>query len=195
LRAYLVRDPDADLLKRAGAGDTAAAEALVRAHMRRVVGLARRLLGDAAEAEDVAQDVFLQVWRNAAKWRDGEAKFSTWLHRVAVNACYDRLRKRGRWVGEDAATEIADPAPHPAQQILGVQRAQRVKDALMTLPERQRAAITLCHFEEMSNAEAAGVLEISIEALESLLARGRRSLKAALADVAGDLVGQAEPSA
>jgi RNA polymerase sigma-70 factor (ECF subfamily) len=191
----VLRDPDADLLRRAGAGEAAAAEALVRAHMRRVVGLARRLLGDAAEAEDVAQDVFLQVWRHASKWRDGEAKFSTWLHRVAVNACYDRLRKRGRWVGEDAAAEIVDPAPHPAQAVLGVQRAQRVKEALMTLPERQRAAITLCHFEEMTNTEAATVLEISVEALESLLARGRRSLKAALADVAGDLVGQAEPSA
>lgn len=188
-----MRDPDAELLRRAGAGDPRAAEALVRAHMARIVGLARRLLGDAAEAEDVAQDVFVQAWKIAPRWREREAKFSTWLHRVALNACYDRLRKRGRWVGEEeTAMNTPDPAPHAAEYILRDQRAARVRAALMTLPERQRAAIALCHYEEMSNIDAAATLEISVDALESLLARGRRGLKAALADLADDLVGDAE---
>jgi RNA polymerase sigma-70 factor, ECF subfamily len=187
-----VRDPDADLLRHAGSGDVSAAEALVRAHLPRLIGLARRLLGDAAEAEDVAQDVFVKVWAIAPRWRSEEAKFSTWLHRVALNACYDRLRKRGRWVGEEAAMNIPDPRPHPAQQALQRQRAEAVNAALMNLPERQRAAIALCHFEELSNIEAASILQVSVDALESLLARGRRSLKAALADMAEDLIGDAE---
>jgi RNA polymerase sigma-70 factor (ECF subfamily) len=182
-----MHDPDVELLRRAGAGDSGAAEALVHAHLTRIVGLARRVLGDAAEAEDVAQDVFVKAWRVAPRWREGDAKFSTWLHRVALNACYDRLRKRGRWIGEEAAMNVVDPAPHAAQTIMHDQRARRVKAALMALPERQRAAIALCHYEEMSNIDAAAALQISVDALESLLARGRRALKAALADLADDL--------
>jgi RNA polymerase sigma-70 factor (ECF subfamily) len=189
-----LRDPDADLLRRAASGDTGAAEALVRAHLPRIVRVARRLLGDAAEAEDVAQDVFVQLWRMAPKWREANAKLSTWLHRVALNACYDRLRKRGRWVGEEAAMDVADTAPHPAQGVLQRQVAAAVNAALLALPERQRAAIALCHYEEMSNIDAAAVLQISVDALESLLARGRRSLKLALAGVAENLVGDAEQS-
>lgn len=189
-----MRDPDADLLRRAASGDAGAAEALVRAHLRRLVSLARRLLGDATEAEDVAQDVFVQLWRIAPRWRDQDAKLSTWLHRVAVNACYDRLRKRGRWVGEEAAADVADAAPHPAQRLLRQQVAQAVNDALLALPERQRAAIVLCHYEEVSNIEAAAILQISVDALESLLARGRRSMRLALTGQAEDLIGDAEQS-
>jgi RNA polymerase sigma-70 factor (ECF subfamily) len=189
-----VHDPDAELLRRAAAGEAGAAEALVRAHLRRIVGLARRLLGDAAEAEDVAQDVFVQLWRIAPKWRGQDAKISTWLHRVALNACYDRLRRRGRWVGEEAALNAADPAPHPAQSVQQAQVARAVNDALLALPERQRAAIALCHYEEMSNGEAAAILQVSVDALESLLARGRRNLKLALAGLAEDMVGDAERS-
>jgi RNA polymerase sigma-70 factor (ECF subfamily) len=188
-----MNDPDAELVRRAGLGDARAAETLVRAHVGRILGLARRLLGDAAEAEDVAQDTFVQLWRHAAKWRVDEAKFSTWLHRVAVNLCYDRLRKRGRWIGEEAAMQIPANEPHAANTILANQRAARVNAALATLPERQRAAIALCHYEEMSNIEAAAVLNISVDALESLLARGRRALKAALVGAAEDLLGEAEP--
>lgn len=190
-----MNDPDAELVRRAGNGDARAAESLVRAHIGRILGLARRLLGDAAEAEDVAQDVFVRLWRNASKWRSDEAKFSTWLHRVALNLCYDRLRKRGRWIGEDAAMHVPANEPHAANTILAAQRAARVNAALAMLPERQRAAIALCHFEEMTNIEAAATLEISVEALESLLARGRRALKAALSSGAEDLMGEAEPPA
>jgi RNA polymerase sigma-70 factor, ECF subfamily len=187
-------DLDAELLRKAGAGDTSAAEALVRAHLRRIVNLSRRVLGDAVEAEDVAQDVFVKVWRVAPQWREQDAKFSTWLHRVTLNACYDRLRRRGRWVGEDAALNVPDQSPLPSQAVLQHQRAAAVNNALLALPERQRAAITLCHYEEMSNVDAAAVLQVSVEALESLLARGRRKLKAALAALAEELIGEAEQS-
>lgn len=186
-----ILDPDAELVRLAGAGDSRAAEALVRKHLPRMVGLARRMLGDAMEAEDVAQEVFLRVWKAAPDWRPGAAKFETWMHRVALNLCYDRLRRRREKTDPDAGMAVADPAPLAPDQILARQRAQQVQSAIAKLPERQRAAIALCHFQDLTNIEAAAALEISVEALESLLARGRRALKEALKDMAHDLMGRA----
>ncbi len=185
-------DPDAELVRKVGAGDARAAEALVRRHLPRMVGLARRMLSDASEAEDVAQDVFLRVWREASRWQPGAAKFETWMHRVALNLCYDRLRRRREIADADAGVNVADGGPVPADQWLARQRAARVDAALAQLPERQRAAIVLVHYQELTNIAAAEMLEVSVEALESLLARGRRALKAALADVVDDLIGDAD---
>lgn len=185
-------DPDAEFVRRAGAGDSAAAEALVRRHLARMVGFARRMLNDPAEAEDVAQEVFLRVWREAPNWRPGAAKFETWMHRVALNLCYDRLRRRRETPDPDAGAMVADGAPLASEAWLAEQRATRVRAALAELPERQRAAITLVHFEERTNIEAAAMLEVSVDALESLLARGRRAMRAALAGVASDLLGSAD---
>lgn len=185
-------DPDAELVRSAGAGDARAAEALVRRHLPRMTAVARRMLNDAAEAEDVAQEVFLRVWREAPRWKPGAAKFETWMHRVALNLCYDRLRRRREHPDAEAGLYVADGAPLASEEWLARQRAAKVQNALATLPERQRAAIALVHFQEMSNIAAAEMLEVSVEALESLLARGRRALKAALADVAQDLIGDAD---
>jgi len=185
-------DPDAEFVRKAGAGDSRAAEALVRRHLPRMVRLARHMLSDAAEAEDVAQEVFLRVWREAPRWKPGAAKFETWMHRVALNLCYDRLRRRREKNDPDAGLSVADPAPLASEAWLARQRSARVQAALLELPERQRAAIVLVHFQELTNIAAAEMLEVSVEALESLLARGRRALKAALADVAQDLIGGAD---
>lgn len=185
-------DPDGALVRSIGAGEPRAAEALVRRHLPRMVGLARRMLGDASEAEDVAQEVFLRVWREAPKWRPGAAKFETWMHRVALNLCYDRLRRRRERADPDAGVNVADSAPLPSEQWLARQRAAKVDAALAALPERQRAAIVLVHYQELTNIAAAEMLEVSVEALESLLARGRRTLRAALADVVDDLIGDAD---
>ncbi len=191
-----MHDPDVDLVRQAGRGDRRAAEALLRKFSPKIVGLARRMLNDPAEAEDVAQEAFVRIWRAAPAWREGEAKFETWVHRVALNLCYDRLRKRREIVSADAGAWEQDGGPLPPQTILARQRAARVARAVAALPERQRAAITLCHYNEMTNIEAAAALEVSVDALESLLARGRRALKAALADMVEDLLGDAEtPSA
>lgn len=185
-------DPDADLVRNIGAGDARAAEALVRRHLPRMVALARRMLADASEAEDVAQDLFLRVWREAPRWKPGAAKFETWMHRVALNLCYDRLRRRRETPDPDAGVDVADSRPMPADEWLARQRAARVDAALAELPERQRAAIVLVHYQDLTNIAAAEMLEVSVEALESLLARGRRALKAALADVVNDLIGDAD---
>jgi|CXWL01.1.fsa_nt_gi RNA polymerase sigma-70 factor (ECF subfamily) len=185
-------DPDAELVRSAAAGDARAADALVRRHLPRMLGLARRVLSDATEAEDVAQEVFLRVWREAPRWRPGAAKFETWMHRVALNLCYDRLRRRRERTDPDAGLGVADAAPLASEVWLAQQRAAKVHQALAKLPERQRAAIALVHFQELGNVAAAEALEVSVEALESLLSRGRRAMKAALADVAMDLIGDAD---
>ena len=178
---------DEVLVEQVGRGDRRAAAELVRRHSPRMLGLAQRMLNDRAEAEDVTQDVFLRVWKMAPNWRPGQAKFSTWMYRVAVNLCLDRLRKP-RMSGLDSAPEHSDESATPEQSIEAQERAAQVRRALAELPERQRAAVTLCYFQELSNIEAAQVLDISIEALESLLSRGRRGLKAALAAAREDLL-------
>lgn len=180
----MVEDPDAGLVALTGQGDAEAASRLVARHLPRMTALARRMLGDSAEAEDVAQDVFLKVWTQARRWKPGAAKFETWLHRVAINACYDRLRKK-KAVPLDGTDERPDPGPDPEQQLGQAQISQAVDAALQTLPERQRAAITLCHYQGLGNIEAAAALDISVEALESLLSRGRRALKEKLRHLSG----------
>jgi RNA polymerase sigma-70 factor (ECF subfamily) len=170
-----------DLVARAGQGEASAIAMLVTRKLPRVLGLARRMLGDAAEAEDVAQETFLRAWKAAPSWRPGRAKFDTWLHRVALNLCYDRLRRRRRWTGDPPDSPDEGPAPDRGLHAQDVGR--RVDQALADLPPRQREAIVLAHYQELSGAEAADILGISVEALESLLARGRRTLRAALADI------------
>ena len=175
-------DPDEALLVRIADGDAAAVRALVGRKLPRLTGLAQRMLGDAAEAEDVAQEAFLRVWRQAPKWRPGQARFDTWLHRVALNLCYDRLRRR-REVVTDAPPEQADDGPAPDRALEAQDSGRRVGEALQRLPDRQREAIVLCHYQELGNIEAAAIMGVTVEALESLLSRGRRSLRAALADL------------
>ncbi len=172
----MVMDPDTDLVVRVGKGDRAAAQALMGRHLPAMLALARRMLSGQAEAEDCVQEAFLKVWTHAAKWQPGKAKFETWLYRVVLNQCYDRLRKKAPEPLE-AAAEVADSADPPDRGLEVADLAEAVDAALKALPERQRAAVLLCHFQERGNSEAAEMLGISVEALESLLARGRRTLR------------------
>jgi RNA polymerase sigma factor (sigma-70 family) len=160
-------------------GDRAAARALTLRLTPMVFGLARRLLNDATEAEDVAQEAMLRLWRIAPDWRQGEAKVSTWLYRVATNLCTDRLRRR-RGVALDDVAEPVDDSPGIEARITAGDRAAALDAALAELPERQRQAVVLRHLEGLANPEIAAILDISVEAVESLVARGKRTLAARL---------------
>jgi RNA polymerase sigma-70 factor (ECF subfamily) len=173
-------DPDAELVARIARGDRAAASALMARHLPKMLSLARRMLSDRAEAEDVAQEAFLKVWTHAARWKPGKAKFETWLYRVTLNQCYDRLRRKPA-LELEAAAHVADPKPGPQKALEDTALAAEVERALASLPERQRAAVVLCHYRDCGNIEAAEILGVSVEALESLLSRGRRTLRTKLA--------------
>ena len=173
-------DADAVALRSVAQGDRAAAAQLVDRNGPRLLAVARRMLGDEQAAEDVVQDAFLRLWRVAPQWRAGQAMVSTWLHRVALNLCYDRLRRKRETLMPEPI-ERADETPDAEEGLQRAQLAARVRAAVAMLPPRQRAAIALCHYEELSGAEAAEILDVSVEALESLLARGRRALRTALA--------------
>ncbi|WP_372706260.1 RNA polymerase sigma factor [Brevundimonas sp.] len=174
-------DPDEELVRRVGKGDPAAIQAMVARKLPRMLALAHRMLGDAVEAEDVAQEAMLRAWRQAPGWVSGRARFDTWLHRVGLNLCYDQLRRRREIPTETPPDRVWD-GPAPDRGLIAAGIGDAVNAALARLPERQRAAIVLCHYQELSNIEAAGLLDVSVEALESLLSRGRRALRLALAD-------------
>lgn len=164
-------------------GDAEAARVLTGRHLGRVYGFAARLLGDRAEAEDVAQEVMLRMWRVAGHWRAGEAQLSSWLYRVTLNLCTDRSRARQRR-RTDRLDDVAEPADERADTEAGLMRRERhdaLQAALATLPDRQRQAVVLRHIEGLSNPEIAAILEVGVEAVESLTARGKRGLTTALA--------------
>ncbi len=179
-------DDDA-LMSRIAQGDRDAAQTLMARNLPRILGLARRTLGDEIEAEDVAQETFIRVWNAAARWQPGQARVSTWMCRIAINLCYDRLRRR-REVLTDAVPEQADETPDQETVMRRAETGDRIARALSELPERQRQAIELVHFQELSNIEAAQILDISVDATESLLARGRRKLRDILAGDASGLM-------
>lgn len=182
-------DPDTNLVRRIAEGDQQAAAELMRLRLPRVMRVASRMLDDRSLAEDVAQDVFLKVWTHAGKWRPGAARFETWMVRVTMNLCLDRLRRR-REVTVEHMPEFGDEGSDAAQRHDAMSARSRVRQAIAALPERQRAALLLAHFEEQSNPEIATILEVSVEAVESLLARARRSLKAELLAEREELLGQ-----
>ena len=155
---------------------------MVERKLARLLSLAERLLGRRGEAEEVAQEVFVRLWKQAPHWQPGRARFDTWLHRVALNLCYDRLRRRRDEVADDdAVAAAADPAEGLDELLDAKRRGRRVARALAELPQRQREALVLQYYQELSNGEAAELMGIGIEALESLLVRARRGLRERLA--------------
>lgn len=176
-------DPSPDdgaLLVAFAAGNLSAARQLTIRLTPRAMGQAMRMLGNAADAEDVVQDAMMRLWKQAPEWRQGEAQVSTWLYRVVANLCTDRLRKK-RGVGLDEVAEPLDPALSAPDQIQGQTRLAALRDALAQLPDRQAQAVSLRHLEGLGNPEIAQIMDISPRAVESLTARGKRALAALLA--------------
>lgn len=172
------RRADEALMARIASGDARAFSEVVDTRLDRVLAVARRLLGNDSDAEDVAQEALLRLWRQAEKWEGGRALISTWLYRVTVNLCIDRVR-----AAREVATDEVPETPVPGDQHAALEQEDLrgyMDRALAELPERQRLALVLFHYEELSMADVAGMMEISVEAVESLLARGRRTLKARL---------------
>jgi RNA polymerase sigma factor (sigma-70 family) len=179
--------PDAALMVLYANGDGDAARELATRHLPRVLGFAARMLNDAAEAEDVAQEAMLRLWRIAPQWRPETAQVSTWLYRVTANLCTDRLRRRGRGAALDAIDEPAEARPGVEAGLIAADRATALRAALAELPERQRQAVVLRHLEELDNPAIAMVMDTGVEAVESLIARGKRALVARLRARRGEL--------
>jgi RNA polymerase sigma factor (sigma-70 family) len=173
-------DPDSALIARVGKQEPGAVREIVSRKLPRIVALASRMLGDRDEADDVAQEAFLRIWKIAPRWRTGEARFDTWLHRVTLNLCYDRLRKHREETASDDLPEQPDHAPLPDERLDAAGTGDRIAQALQGLPARQREALVLTYYQELSNTESAALMDVSVDALESLLARARRNLRTAL---------------
>ncbi len=151
---------------------------LVERHLEPIHAFIRRMTRNADDAEDLAQETFLRVWRNAGSWQPRRVKFTTWLYRIARNLCVDAHRRR-RDVEDVDVDSLPSDTPDPATAPANAELRQALERGLAALPERQRTALLLCH-RGMSNRDAAAVLDVSVDALESLLARARRALRLAL---------------
>jgi RNA polymerase sigma-70 factor, ECF subfamily len=169
-------ETDEALMAQIRSGSQTAYRRLVHRHLKRTFGLARRLCGNEAEAEDIVQDAFLQVWQRRSQWTDEGARFTTWLYRVVVNRCIDHKR---RPISQelDAVAEPPDASPDAVSTIHRQQIAARLSDAQSKLTPQQRAAITLFYYENLTNADIAIVMQISVGAVESLLKRARQQLR------------------
>jgi len=181
-------DPDAALMLRVKQGDVGAFEELVDKYKQPVTNLIYRTVRDATEAEDLAQTVFVQVYKSAHRYRVS-ARFSTWLYTIARNLCLNEIRRRSRHPADSLDAERPDQEDQPVRQYQDKSASQapdnlllheltgKVEEAIAALPENQRTALLLCREDEMSYEEIAEVLGCSLSATKSLIHRGRETLK------------------
>lgn len=169
------------LASQASAGDEAALATLIERHSRYFYHLGYRLLSNEQEAEDVVQEAYIKLWTGKAKWELGKgAKFVTWFHRIVHNACIDRMRRASSKVLSlspvmESQLQAKDQAAD--DRIEEEQQANSVKEALERLPERQRTALMYVYYSDLKQKEIAEMMEVSLKALESLLARGKANLR------------------
>lgn len=171
-----LEESDDALMARVAQRDALAFRLIVERHLTSVHRLAYRMLGDAAGAEDVAQEALLRLWDHAGRWQSGGTGVGAWLRRVATNLCLDRLRRQ-KFAGGHEIPDRADEAPLADERMEVEQMRALTMDCIGQLPDRQRAAIVLTYYEERPNAEAAAVLDMNIKAFESLLLRARQTLR------------------
>lgn len=172
---------DEDLVVRIRQNDAQAFACLLRRHLNSMHTYLLRLTGSPADSDDLAQETFLRVWQKAHTFKPGKVRFTTWLHQIGHNLAIDLFRQRGRTFTRQTAAE--DRQFGPDADYAAAEQQTRVYQALAALPENQRHAILLCHQQGFSNREAATILGVGVRALESLLARARRTLKAEFNEV------------
>ncbi len=169
-------DIDVALMRLVGQDDVDAYRRLVNRHLNRALSFVERMIGDRNDSEDIAQEAFLKVWKEAGRW-EAKAKFTTWFHRVLYNLCIDHLRKLQPLTADMEIENFVSEVSDPEESFISREVADQVKEALQKLPQRQRAALILFYYEELNQNEAAEVLEVSVTALESLLFRARTTLR------------------
>jgi len=172
----IASDPDSDILPSLMSGDQRSFNMLVDRHVRALSAQASQMLGDAHAAEDITQTVFLKTWQMLPDWQTGNAKLISWMRKVSTNLCLDYLRKH-KPIYTDNVPDIASTAIEADARIERKEAKHRILSCIESLPERQRAALTLFYYQELSLKESAEIMEISPSAFESLLRRGRSSLK------------------
>lgn len=173
-------ESDDELMALVGKRDRAAYGRLLSSHLASVHRYLMRLTGSAADADELSQETFLRLWQYADRYHPGKVRFSTWLHRIAHNLAIDELRRR-RTDSLDDPDALVDPGADPEDQYRQRQLGAALDRAIGTLPANQRAALLLCHVQGFSNHDAAGIMGIGLRALESLIARARRTLRERLA--------------
>jgi RNA polymerase sigma-70 factor (ECF subfamily) len=169
-------DRDEALLGQTALGDQRAFRILMARHMGRSIRLAETILGGTSDADDIAQEAFLRVWKGASSFDPGVARFTTWLYRIVLNLAIDRSR-RPRGDPVEMAEHVASQEPGALADLIAREEQNAVAACIVQLPERQRAAIALFHFEGLSGREAAAAMEMTEKAFESLLTRARATLK------------------
>ncbi len=176
-----------DLMARIAQGDNEAFEILVNRHQASVLNLIYRFIGDRTHAKDLAQEVFIRVWR-AAKAYKPEAKFTTWIYRITANLCFNELKssRRKKWFQflrlgdqheETIEDTLVDDSPSPEDLLIEKERSRQISEALQSLPDNQRMALILKRYDDLSYQEIAQILGCSVSAVESILVRAKRSLQ------------------
>lgn len=167
---------DRALMARVRDGDAVAFGTVVERHTPLIYRVACRLLGDGHEAEDVVQETFTRLWKNAPQWHPSGGGLGAWLRRVGMNLCFDRLRKSKR-IAPEEPPETPDDEPAADETMVSDEIGKTVDKCLRELPERQAAALVLSYYEGLSNSESAQTMEMNVKALESLLVRARRKMR------------------
>ncbi|NIP16358.1 MAG: sigma-70 family RNA polymerase sigma factor [Pseudomonadales bacterium] len=167
-------------MTRVASHDHAAFRELLSRHLDSIHRYLLRLAGSAEDADDFAQETFLRVWLNASKYEPGRVAVTTWVHRIAHNVCVDEMRRRR---GTTTLAQVLKPHTDEPDESGPKERFEHLQAALGSLPEAQRSAIVLCRIQGFSNRDAARIMNVSVRALESLLARARRKLRLRLAEL------------
>ena len=173
--AQLYAMSDSDLLLAYASGTQQAARILVERLMPKIRSHSYCRLGNVEDAEDVTQEAFLRLWKVASTWEEDRAEVSTWLYRVVINLCNDRHRRKTLYE-LDTISELADDTRSPADELDDKHRQKALYSAMLELPVRQGLAVQLRHIDELNNSEIAEIMDLSVEAVESLTARGKRKL-------------------